>query len=106
MTQLARNLRSNPTDAEKLLWKHLRSKQIKNAKFRRQQPFGNYIVDFISFDKKLIIELDGGQHSEIPVKDQERDNWLNGQGFKVLRFWNNDVFGNIEGVLDFIMEFI
>ncbi len=104
LKQLARNLRSNQTDAEKLLWNSLRSRQVKNVKFRRQQPIGNYIVDFISFDNKLIIELDGGQHAQIPGKDQGRDNWLTGQGFKVLRFWNNDVFGNIEGVLETIME--
>ncbi len=73
LKQLARNLRANQTDAEKLIWKHLRSKQLANTKFRRQQPVGNYIVDFISFEKKLIVELDGGQHAVNTLKDQERD---------------------------------
>jgi heme b synthase len=103
LKQSARNLRSNQTDAEKLLWKYLRSKQLANIKFRRQQPIGNYIVDFVTFDKRLIIELDGGQHAEDKDKDQQRDKWLAGQGFQVLRFWNNDVLGNIEGVLESIM---
>ncbi|MDP2855169.1 MAG: heme b synthase [Smithellaceae bacterium] len=104
LTQLAKNLRVNQTDAEKLIWKKLRSKQLGNIKFRRQQPIGNYIVDFVSFEKKLIIELDGGQHAIDTQKDEERDKWLTGQGFKVLRFWNNDVLRNIEGVLETIME--
>jgi len=104
LKQLARNLRANQTDAEKLLWQHLRSKQLAGTKFRRQQPIGNYIVDFISFDKKLIIELDGGQHAINTGKDQVRDGWLTGQGFKLLRFWNNDVLRNIESVLETIME--
>ena len=79
LVQLAKNLRANQTDAEKILWKCLRSKQLENTKFRRQQPIGNYIVDFISLDKKLIIELDGGQHAEYLEKDHERDQWLAGQ---------------------------
>ena len=73
LNKLAKNLRTNQTDAEKLLWKNLKSKQLTNTKFRRQQPIGNNIVDFISFNKQLIIELDGGQHAEIKEKDQERD---------------------------------
>jgi heme b synthase len=104
LNHLAKNLRANQTDAEKLLWKHLKSKQLAHTKFRRQQPIGNYIVDFISLDNKLVIELDGGQHAEDKKKDQERDRWLISQGFKVLRFWNNDVLKNIEGVLESIME--
>jgi heme b synthase len=104
LTQLAKNLRVNQTDAEKLLWKHLKSKQLAHTKFRRQQPIGNYIVDFISLDKKLVIELDGSQHAEEKNRDHERDRWLISQGFKVLRFWNKDVLQNIEGVLESIME--
>jgi len=104
LNPLAKNLRVNQTDAEKLIWKHLRSKQLANIKFRRQQPIGNYIVDFVSFEKKLIIELDDGQHAIEAQKDQERDKWLTGQGFKILRFWNNDVIGNTEGVLGKVME--
>jgi len=102
-TQLAKNLRANQTDAEKILWKYLKSKQLSNTKFRRQQPIGNYIVDFISLDNKLVIELDGGQHAKDENKDQKRDRWLISQGFKVLRFWNNDVLRNTEGVLETIM---
>jgi heme b synthase len=104
LNQLARNLRANQTDAEKLLWRYLRSKQLESTKFRRQQPIGNYIVDFISLDKKLIIELDGGQHSTNEEKDLQRDKWLTKQGFNVLRFWNNDVIKNTKGVLASIME--
>jgi len=104
LTQLARTLRTNQTDVERLLWQHLRSKQLAGAKFRRQQPIGNYIVDFVSFDKKLIIELDGGQHAENENRDRQRDEWLTSQGFKILRFWNNDVLENSEGILESIME--
>ena len=104
LTQLAKKLRVNQTDAEKLIWKHLRSKQLSNTKFRRQQPIGNYIVDFVSFEKKLIIELDGGQHAGNQESDKKRDNWLTAQGYRVIRFWNNDVLENINGVLEKIME--
>ena len=106
LTNLARNLRKRSTDAETLLWKHLRSKQLEGHKFRRQQPIGNYIVDFVCFKNKMAIEVDGGQHSENKDKDMERDKWLKEQGFKVLRFWNNDVLRNIEGVLEKIRGFI
>ncbi len=104
LTQLAKNLRTNQTDAEKLLWKHLKSKRLTDTEFRRQQPIGNYIVDFVSFDEKLIVELDGGQHFEDKKRDQKRDNWFIGEGFKVLRFWNNDVLRNTECVLETIMK--
>ena len=104
LNHLAKNLRTNQTNAEKLLWKYLKSKQLADTKFRRQQPIGNYIVDFISLDNKLVIELDGGQHAEDKNGDQERDRWFISQSFKVLRFWNNDVLQNIEGVFESIME--
>ncbi len=109
MTKLisyAKELRKNSTAAEKLLWHHLRAKQIITLKFRRQQAIGNYIVDFVCFERKLIIELDGGQHGEETGlrKDQERDRWLQSQGFKILRFWNNEIFKNIDGVLEKILE--
>jgi very-short-patch-repair endonuclease len=97
---IARNLRKRSTNAEKLLWKHLRSKQLEGLKFRRQQPSGNYVVDFVCFEKQIIIEVDGGQHSIEKGKDSKRDKWLGDQGFKVLRFWNNEVLGNINGVLE------
>ncbi len=96
----AKDLRKNSTEAEKLLWHYLRAKQFHGLKFRRQEIIGDYIVDFVCFAKKIVIELDGGQHAEEThtLKDQVRDQWLRNQGFTVLRFWNNDVLKNIEGV--------
>ena len=99
---LSRTLRKNTTDAERVLWKYLRGKQFDGFKFRRQEPIGKYIADFVCYDKKIIIEVDGGQHAVDTVKDEERDRWFEGQGFKVLRFWNNDVLGNMEGVFEAI----
>jgi very-short-patch-repair endonuclease len=103
---LGRELRRQGTPSEKVLWQKLRNKQTAGVKFRRQQPFGNYIVDFVSFDKKLIIEIDGGQHNEdlIESQDEIRTAWLNSQGFQVIRFWNNEVIDNLEGVLFQIQE--
>ena len=100
----ARALRKNPTEAEKVLWGHLRCWQVDGYKFRRQQPLGKYIVDFVCLEKKLIIELDGGQHAEQTVYDAERDAWLRDRGFSVLRFWNNDVLQNLNGVKDTILS--
>jgi very-short-patch-repair endonuclease len=100
----ARALRKNPTEAEKLLWTQLRYWQVDGYKFRRQQPLGKYIVDFVCMEKRLIIELDGGQHAEQRDYDVERDAWLREQGFTVLRFWNNDVLQNINGVKDTILS--
>ena len=100
----ARALRHNPTEAEKLLWRQLRMWQIDGFKFRRQQPIGPYIVDFVCLEKRLIIELDGGQHAEQVEYDAERDAWLYEQGFTVLRFWNNDVLQNINGVKESILS--
>jgi len=88
---IAKKLRKRQTDAEIRLWSHLKAKQLKGVKFRRQEPIGKYIVDFASFDKKLVIELDGGQHAD-DVRDAGRDAWLRTQGFEVLRFWNNEIF--------------
>lgn len=89
-----------------MLWSKLRNRQLDGIKFRRQQPLGSYIVDFISFDKKLIIEIDGGQHNELKtiMKDNQRATWLQDEGFHVIRFWNNEVMQNIEGVLMKIKE--
>ncbi len=70
-------------------------------KFRRQQPMGKYIVDFVCFETKIVIEVDGGQHAG-EEKDKDRDKWLNGEGFKVLRFWNNEVLQNLRGILEVI----
>jgi very-short-patch-repair endonuclease len=99
----AKNLRKNVTDTEKYLWKHLRGKKLEGYKFRRQHPIGKYIVDFVNLERKIIIELDGGQHLE-NKKDKLRDIWLEEQGYEILRFWDNEVFNNVEGVLEVIRE--
>ena len=99
---LARKLRKNPTDAEKLLWARLRGGQLDGVRFRRQAPMGSYVVDFFCPSARLIIELDGGQHAERTAPDARRTEWLEGQGYRVIRFWNNEVLGNIEGVLETI----
>jgi very-short-patch-repair endonuclease len=96
---IAKKLRKRQTEAEKRLWRHLKAKQLEGVKFRRQEPFGKYIVDFASFDRKLVIELDGGRHAD-EMRDAGRDAWLGTQGFKVLRFWNNEIFENFDGVLE------
>jgi very-short-patch-repair endonuclease len=102
MTALGKALRKRPTNAEQLLWKHLRLKQIEGFKFRRQQPVDNYIVDFVCLGKRIVIEVDGGQHEEQKEEDIVRDKYLRQQGFNVLRFWNNEVLQNINGVLEII----
>lgn len=103
LTPLAKNLRRNMTDAERKLWSRLRAGQA-GVKFRRQQPIGPYIVDFVCLDRRLIVELDGGQHADAVEKDTARTQWLESQGFTVLRFWNNDIMSNIEGVWERIMQ--
>jgi very-short-patch-repair endonuclease len=87
-------------------WLRLRNRQIEGVKFRRQQPMGSYIVDFASFERKLIIEIDGGQHNEERIKerDEERTTRLKERGYEIIRFWNNEVLTNMEGVLERIME--
>jgi very-short-patch-repair endonuclease len=87
-------------DAERLLWTYLRAKQLEGLKFRRQEPIGKYIADFACHEKRIVIEVDGGQHSTNKERDRERDNWFKEQGYKVLRFWNNEVLTNIAGVLE------
>jgi len=105
-TPLAPNLRRKQTEAEKVLWARLRSRQVTGTKFRRQQPIGRYIADFVSLETKLIVEIDGGQHddNEGRANDERRTAWLNEKGFRVLRFWNNDVLTNTNGVLEKISE--
>jgi very-short-patch-repair endonuclease len=97
-------LRKRSTDAENTLWKSLRAKRLQGLKFRRQEPIGKYIVDFVCYEKKIIIEIDGGQHSVDKEKDQERDHWFKTKGFEVLRFWNNDVLKKTEEILEIIMK--
>ena len=98
-TRLQQALRRNMTDAEQKLWRGLRSHQIAGCKFRRQHPFGNYILDFVSLDAKLVIEVDGGQHANQTRQDKVRDVALTQAGFKVLRFWNNQVLNETAAVL-------
>jgi very-short-patch-repair endonuclease len=98
----ARELRRNLTDAERRLWQAIRDRQLGGAKFRRQAPLGPYFADFACYEAKLIVELDGGQHAELTSHDVVRQKFLTKGGFRVLRFWNNEVMENITGVLDSI----
>ncbi len=100
----ARQLRSNTTDAERKLWYLLRANRLEGYKFRRQFPMDTYIADFVCLEQRLVIELDGGQHALAQTYDAKRTAYLESQGFQVLRFWNNDVLGNIEGVLEVILS--
>ncbi len=102
LVTLTKELRKRQTDAERILWYKLRDRQLDGAKFRRQQRIGRYIVDFVCLEKKLIIEIDGGQHNEAPTKeaDERRTQWLETAGYYIVRFWNNDVLQNTEGVLE------
>jgi BirA family biotin operon repressor/biotin-[acetyl-CoA-carboxylase] ligase len=97
--QTARRLRREMTDAERKLWSVLRVRRFRGTAFRRQAPLGPYIADFVCHRLKLVIEVDGGQHSG-SEHDACRDQWLAREGYRVLRFWNNEVLGNLEGVLD------
>ncbi len=99
----AKSLRRNMTDAEQLLWRHLRAHRLNGEKFRRQQPLGPYIVDFVHFSARLIVEADGGQHND-SRRDTQRDAWLEQQGFTILRFWNNDILNNTDAVLAVIFD--
>jgi very-short-patch-repair endonuclease len=94
----ARELRKNMTDAERRLWYYLRAHRLEGRGFRRQVPLGPYVADFLCEKARLIVEVDGGQHSERTGKDEERTAWLNAQGYRVVRFWNHDAMGNMEGV--------
>ncbi|HJS41554.1 MAG TPA: DUF559 domain-containing protein [Sphingomicrobium sp.] len=98
LTPTARKLRMRSTDAEKLLWRHIRSRQLEGAKFVRQFPIGGHIADFVCRDAHIIVELDGGQHGE--EVDAERTRSIEAFGYRVIRFWNNDVLQNIDGVLE------
>lgn len=102
----SKTLKKQMTDAERLLWYYLRGR--KDYSFRKQAPIGNYIVDFLCVKKKLIIELDGAQHGDIThqLHDRERDNFLMAQGYRILRFWNDEVFKNMDNVLDAISLYL
>lgn len=94
----SRNLRRELTDAEQLLWLHLRMRQMGGCKFCRQHPLGRYILDFVCLEEGLVVEVDGAQHAENAERDQCRTEWLELQKLRVLRFWNNDVLKDIESV--------
>jgi very-short-patch-repair endonuclease len=100
LTERARELRKNMTDAEQTLWTHLRAQRLADVKFRRQQPLGDFIVDFVSFDQEVIIEVDGGQHVAEKDYDEARTRKLEEEGFTVIRFWNDDVLRETEKVLE------
>ena len=103
-TSRARLLRSAMTSVERLLWQALRGKQLNGHRFRRQHPIGQYIADFACIEQKIVIELDGGQHQEQLVYDEQRSAFLRAHGWQILRFWNNDVLNNFDGVLFVIAE--
>jgi very-short-patch-repair endonuclease len=104
--QCARALRKRLTDAERLLWRHLRNRELGGWKFRRQYPVGPHIVDFICVEKNVVIEVDGGQHTENKEEDLQRSAYLNKMGYRVFRFWNNQVLQETEAVLEAIFAIL
>lgn len=104
MKHRPRTLQKSSTDAEAKLWHHLRDRQLAGFKFRRQLPLGPYVVDFVCLQAKLIVEVDGGQHAVQRQADESRTAFLREQGFRVMRYWNNEVLAEIEGVLTQIQQ--
>jgi very-short-patch-repair endonuclease len=100
----ARALRQRMTDAEKLMWRRLRDRRFQGIKFKRQYPLAGYIVDFVALDLKFIIEIDGGHHAMRVEEDLRRTRRLEESGYHVMRFWNHDVLGNVEGVLQAVLQ--
>ena len=100
----ARTLRQNMTEAERRVWQILRSHRMTGYQFRRQVPIGRYIADFVCHEARLIVEIDGGQHDRSSPREAERSGFLQNQGYRVLRFWNNEVLANIDGVHETIAE--
>ena len=100
LISFAKSLRKRATDTENNLWYYLRAKRFQGLKFRRQHPVGPYIVDFVCLESRIIIELDGSQHVAEEEKDKKRDAWLRQEGYKVLRFWDNEFYQNREGILE------
>ena len=98
----SQRLRKNMTGAEKRLWFRINRRQVAGLKFRRQYPVPPYIADFVCLEKSLIIEVDGGQHQWLSEKDERRTRFLESRGYRVMRFWNNEVMENIDGVLEVI----
>ena len=103
-TQRSRELRNNPTDAERRLWRAISNRQINGVRFNRQVPIGPFICDLVARTPKLIVEVDGGQHAIEANADAHRTRFLEDRGYRVIRFWNNDVLENIEGVVDAILQ--
>jgi very-short-patch-repair endonuclease len=103
MPRKAKELRQNTTDAERRLWAVLRDRRLRGYKFRRQHPIGKFIVDFACTKHRLVIEADGGQHDE-RMSDARRTAWLESQGWRVIRFWNNDILANTEGVMSAVLQ--
>jgi very-short-patch-repair endonuclease len=101
---MTRRLRRDMTEAEKVMWRMLRSRQLAGFKFRRQEPIRRYIVDFVCFSHRLVIEIDGSQHAREVGRDESRTAFLESEGFQVLRSWNNEVLGNPEGVFERVSE--
>jgi very-short-patch-repair endonuclease len=106
ITEAAKELRHKPTEAERKLWQKLKAKKINGVKFRRNEPIGSYIVDFVNYENKLVIEVDGNPHKEKEVKinDAYRTQWLSSQGFRVIRFWDREVMKNTKTVLEKIND--
>ena len=104
MNNYAREMRNNATEAERLLWGHLRRRQLNGFKFRRQRPIGPYICDFVCLEALVVIELDGNQHAARALYDADRDAFLRSNGFRVLRFWNTDVFSQTDSVVKTIYD--
>ena len=102
LRQRARRLRRTMTEAEQALWARLRRRQVHGHKFRRQHPLGGYIVDFVCLDKKLVVEVDGGQHDEQHDEDVRRTRRLEQRGFQVMRFWNHQVLTKLDAVIEMI----
>jgi very-short-patch-repair endonuclease len=100
----ARTLRQNMTEGERRVWEILRSQQIKGYRFRRQVPIGRYIADFVCHEARLIVEIDGGQHDRSAPREAERGGFLQNEGYRILRFWNNEVLANLDGVHETIAD--
>ena len=103
-TRRSRELRTNATQSERRLWNYIRNRQLLGIRFNRQVPIGPFICDFVARTPKLIIELDGGQHAVRTAEDERRTGFLASRGYRVLRFWNNEVLENVDGVLSVIEE--
>ena len=98
--QRARSLRQNMTEVERRIWQMLRSHQMAGYRFRRQVPIGRYIADFVCHETRLIVKIDGGQHDRASPQEAERSGFLQSEGYRILRFWNNEVLANLDGVYE------